>query len=73
MKHFSARVVPGAHRIAVGGGPFNQMVAFQNPDGSRVLILSNNTDHNVSSTLNADGTLVRLEIPAQSMNTVTLR
>jgi glucosylceramidase len=73
MKHFSARVLPGAHRIAVSGGPFNQMVAFQNPDGSRVLIISNNTDHNVSSTLNADGTLVRLEIPAQSMNTITLR
>jgi glucosylceramidase len=73
MKHFSAKVLPGAHRIGTSGGSLKPMVAFQNPDGSRVLVIANNTDHSVPSTLNADGTLVRLELPAQSMNTITLR
>ena len=34
MKHFSASVLPGARRIAVSGGPFPQIVAFANPNGS---------------------------------------
>ena len=73
MKHFSATVLPGAQRIAVAGGPFKAMVAFQNPDGSRVLMIENNTDRVVSGIVNADGTPVRLEVPAQSMNTLILR
>jgi glucosylceramidase len=73
MKHFSAFVLPGAQRIAVSGGPFKDVVAFQNPDGSRVLIIGNATDQEISTTLDADGTPVRLKIPAQSMNTLMLR
>ncbi len=43
-KHFSATVRPGARRIAVSGGPFKEVVAFQNPDGSKVLAFANDTD-----------------------------
>lgn len=73
MKHFSALVLPGAQRIAVSGGPFKDVVAFQNPDSTRVLIIGNATDREISAMLDAGGTLVRLNVPAQSMNTLTLR
>jgi len=73
MKHFSATVLPGARRIAVQGGPLQKSVAFQNPDGSRVLLILNDVDRTVSVVLDADGTPVRLAVPAQSMNTLLLR
>lgn len=73
MKHFSATVLPGAQRIAVQGGPLQKVVAFQNLDGSRVLIILNDTDRAISAVLDADGTPVRLDLPALSMNTFTLR
>ena len=73
MKHFSATVLPGARRIAVSGGPFKEVVAFQNPEGSQVLAFVNNTDQPVSAALAVGATPLQLEVPAQSMNTVILR
>ncbi|MEO7100593.1 MAG: glycoside hydrolase family 30 protein [Luteolibacter sp.] len=72
MKHVSATVLPGARRIAVGGGPFKNVVAFQNTDGSKVLLIENDTDQVVSASLDTGATPVRLDVPAQSMNTVIL-
>jgi glucosylceramidase len=72
MKHFSANVLPGAKRIAVSGGPFNEIVAFANPDGSQVLEFENDSDQPVDATLQSGGRLYRLPVPAKSMNTVTL-
>lgn len=73
MKHFSATVHPGARRIAIHNDPFQKAVAFLNPDGSRVLIILNDTDRELSAVLDASGMPVRLAIPAQSMNTFTIR
>ena len=73
MKNFSATVLPGARRIAVNSGLFKRAVAFQNPDGSRVLLLANDTDHVMSATLDTGTSSVRLDVPAQSMNTIILR
>jgi glucosylceramidase len=73
MKHFSATVLPGARRIAVSGGPFKEVVAFQNPDGSKVLAFVNKTDQPVSAALAVEATSLRLDVPAQSMNTIVLR
>ena len=72
MKHFSANVLPGAKRIAVSGGPFNEIVAFANPDDSQVLEFENDSDQPVDATLQSGGRLYRLPVPAKSMNTVTL-
>jgi glucosylceramidase len=72
MKHFSATVLPGARRIAVSGGPFKSVVAFQNRDGSKVLIFANDNNQTVSATLEVDATSLRMDVPAQSMNTVVM-
>jgi hypothetical protein len=37
----SANILPGAKRVAVSGIPFNEIVAFANPDGSQVLKFEN--------------------------------
>lgn len=72
MKHFSSVVRPGAKRIGVNGGPFQNVVAFLNPSGSRVLIFANDSEQPVSAALDAGGTELKLEVPAKSMNTITL-
>ena len=72
MKHFSATVLPGARRIGVSGGPFKAMVAFQNPDGGKVLAFANDSDQAVSATVLFGATLLRMDVPAKSMNTVIL-
>jgi O-glycosyl hydrolase len=72
MKHFSANVLPGAKRIAVSGGPFTDIVAFQNPSGSKVILFENGTAQTVSATLTTSSGLVKFDVPAMSMNTVTL-
>lgn len=73
MKHFSAMVMPGARRIAVSGGPFKDMVAFQNPDGSKVLAFANGGDQTVSAAVQVGETPVQLDVPAKSINTVVIR
>jgi O-glycosyl hydrolase len=72
MKHFSAYVLPGAHRIAVSGGPFNRIVGFRNHSGSEVLEFANEGNDNVEATIQSNGIVYRLIVPAQSMNTVIL-
>jgi hypothetical protein len=68
----SVNVLPSAKRIAVSGGPFNEIVAFANPDGSQVLEFENDSEQPLDATLRSGGILYRLHVPAKSMNTVTL-
>jgi len=72
MKHFSAYVLPGAHRIAVGGGPFHRIVGFRNLSGNEVVEFANEGNDNVEATIERKGIAYRLIVPAQSMNTVIL-
>ena len=73
LKHFSAAVLPGARRIAVNGGSFTNAVGFLNPLGSEVLVFANEADQDVSADLETDGVVVKLDVPAKSMNTVIIR
>jgi glucosylceramidase len=45
MKHFSHSVVPGAKRIKTTGNLEDNCIAFKNPDGSIVCMLSNFSDN----------------------------
>ena len=73
MKHFSALVQPGARRIEVTGGLFKNIVAFRNPAGDRVILFVNDAEQPVSTELEVAGARVKLDVPAKSMNTVTIR
>ena len=70
MKHFSKAVQAGAKRIAVSGGPFKSVVAFQNPAGRKVLVFANESDKTATAVIEAEKSKVQLNVPARSMNTV---
>jgi glucosylceramidase len=72
MKHFSAKVLPGARRIAVSGGPFADIVAFKNPSGENVVEFLNDSDATVAAAIQAGGYAYQLRVPAKSMNTLTI-
>lgn len=72
-KHFSATVRAGAWRFGVSGGPFSDVVAFQNPDGRKVLAFANGTDQASSVTLQVGASPVQRDVPAKPMHTVILR
>jgi glucosylceramidase len=72
LKHFSAAVHQGARRIAISGGPFKNVVAFQNPDGHKVILFQNDSEQTVQAALETPRATVQLNVPAKSMNTVTL-
>lgn len=72
MKHFSAFVLPGAKRIGLSDGPFKQAVAFRNPSGDEVIEFENESKEAVTATIDVDGVLRRLVVPAQSMNSLVI-
>ena len=72
MKHFSAAVHPGAKRIEVSGGPFPNVVGFQNSDGSKVVVFGNDTDKDLHAALQIGAVVSEFEVPAKSMNTIIL-
>jgi glucosylceramidase len=72
MKHFSANVLPGAKRIAVSGGPFPLIAAFLNPSGEKVLEFENDSEKTMTATIESGGRFYPLQVPAKSMNTVTI-
>jgi glucosylceramidase len=72
MKHFSSMVLPGAHRIAVSGGPFKNAVAFVNPSGSEEVEFENAAAQPVTACIDAGDQVINMTVPARSMNTVSL-
>ncbi|MFT4175100.1 MAG: glycoside hydrolase family 30 beta sandwich domain-containing protein [Luteolibacter sp.] len=72
MRHFSATVRPGARRMAVSGGPFQNIVAFLNLDGSKVLQFENASENIVTASIDSGDDFVKLNVPAKSMNTIII-
>lgn len=70
-KHFSHFVKPGARRV-MSTGPWDDRIAFSNPDGSIVLVLGNSSDsdHEAIMAIAGDsGRQFTATIPARSINT----
>jgi len=69
--HFSKFVKPGAVRIGTAGGDPNlSAIAFENPDGTLVLVVMNVTAEARTYTFNADGVDRTALSPARSITTV---
>ena len=66
MKHFARFVVPGAKRLVLGGHLSSNAIAFQNPDGSLVLVVQNPFSKEL--TFSFGGKTVTL--PPDSINTL---
>jgi glucosylceramidase len=68
MKHFSYFIQPGAKRIEIQG-EIGLHLAFQNPDGSVVVIIGNQTDKKQVTNLKVKEKYSEVEIPPHSVNT----
>jgi len=71
-KHYSHFVKPGAKRIMTSGW-WGDKIAFVNPDGSIVVVMSNNSDNDYEATIQIGGMTgndtIEAELPAHSINT----
>lgn len=71
--HFSRHIMPGAVRIATTQySPDVEVVAFQNPDGNIAVILFNPNPKGHQTFLRIDGRIMPVEIPGESISTVTV-
>ena len=68
MKHFSHFVKRGARYVKINGEFSSNCVAFENPNGEKILVVSN--PYNTSKIITIEGN--SFELPARSINTITL-
>ena len=71
LRHASHYVQPGAKVLDLGG-TYADALAFVNPDGQVVVLLANQTDAPASVTVQLSGKNRTLELPANSLNTITI-
>jgi glucosylceramidase len=72
MKHFSHFVAPGAVRIETMGPWTGNAVAFENPDGSKVVVVANPFKEPRELCLAAGGTTHQFILEPESFNTMVL-
>lgn len=72
MKHLSHYVVPGAVKLATGGG-YEDALAFLNPDGSVVVAAGNSSDAPVTLRMNINGTAYSPVLKPASVSTILFR
>lgn len=70
MKHFSHFVEAGAYNIKTTG--YDDVLAFQNPDGSYIAVVANHLDQSRNLTLEIGEKKVRVTLKANSFNTFRL-
>jgi glucosylceramidase len=70
-KHFSFYVQPGAKRIKSSGN-FGDQVAFQNPDGSIVVVFSNNNTSPTPLGITFGSNMINVTLPPNSFSTAVI-
>lgn len=71
IKQFSHFVKPGAKRLATEGN-YNNILAFNNPDNSIVIIAANEGDSPKNLKINVKDQMVSVDMKAQSINTFVI-
>lgn len=72
MKHFSKYVKNGAKYLTTKGHFTANTLAFENADGSLVLIVGNNMDKDRVMDFSDNGARFSAEIKAHSVNTIII-
>jgi glucosylceramidase len=73
LKHVCHFVRPGARRVqALTWHGFENALAFQNPDGSEVLVVGNDMPGTVTIDASIKGQLTQLTLPPNSLNTLVV-
>lgn len=73
MKHVAGRVRPGARCLPLRGPQAALSLLFENPDGSRVLVLANPFETALRLELEIEGLPEHLELEPRSLNTLICR
>ena len=68
FRHFSAFIDRGAVRVNADG--FENCVAFENPDGTIVVVMANHTNEPQRLNLSLHGGVIRVDLPARGWATV---
>ncbi|MNJ64732.1 O-Glycosyl hydrolase family 30 [compost metagenome] len=68
MRHFSQFVQPGATRLGVKGTSAGNALAFQNPDGGRIIVLANPFKEPRALYLEVGNVTISCELPALSFH-----
>jgi glucosylceramidase len=71
MKHFSHFIKPGAHRIGLENAGYRD-IAFQNPDGSIILITANTTDTEITRQFTHGRNTLQFNVKPGTVYTVKL-
>ncbi len=72
LKHLSHYVLPGAHRLATRG-PYDNVLAFQNPDHSVVVVVQNAGPAARTVAVRIGSRVLAPQLPADSFSTLVLR
>ena len=75
LRHFSRFIKRGAKRIVIDDSqvpPHFKLAAFENPDGQKVVVISNTESFDSALELQLDGTCIPLWILRESVNTLVL-
>jgi glucosylceramidase len=70
-KHFSYYVKPNAKKVTVAGN-FSDQVAFQNPDGSIIVVLMNNATSTASVGITFGSNMINVALPPNSFSTAVV-
>lgn len=71
--HFSRYILPGARRIGASGcDDAVEFTAAKNPDGSIAVVLLNRGEKDKSYAIRMDGKVIRIALPAKTINTLCI-
>lgn len=73
MKHFSHFVEKGAKRLTTSGSDSVDTVAFKNPDGTIVIVISNKNDNSRIANIEFADEIFEVELEGHSFNTIVLK
>lgn len=73
IRHFSGYIMPGAKRIGISRcDDAVDVTAAKNTDGSIVVILMNRGNQSKPYAIRMDGKVIRIRVPGNTINTVTI-
>lgn len=72
MKHYAHFVKPGAHMLNYDGHLSGESIAFENPDGQVVVVMSNSMNSGRDITLEVKGEIFKAAVQAHSFSTFVI-
>jgi glucosylceramidase len=73
MRHFSAFIQKGAHRVATDSFlGFENQLAFRNPDGSLVIVIQNEMAQPQLVRMTVGDKQLNVTLPADSLNSICI-